>query len=178
MKYLYTLPSGPLVLYPRQDDEPIVGLDTTIFTVLLLQQDPMPEYDPATHYLLQQETITLGEPEGLLHRTWEKKPIPSSPKWVDFAAALMANPSINQLLGNVFQVAPGLYGGLSVGLGKAAEDPRSFLFAWTICRQKELFSPVAMAIVVQTAQACNLPEEFISSLSEPNLARVAASFSS
>lgn len=100
------------------------------------------------------------------------------PRWVDFAAALMANPSINQLLGNVFQAAPGLYGGLSVGLGKAAEDPRSFLFAWTICRQKELISSAVMTIVIQTAQACNLPDEFINSLNEPDLAKAIASLSS
>jgi hypothetical protein len=173
--------------YPNTDFTPLMTAEEkaefNLFQVL--PTDP-PTPDPAENrlegpvpvfvdgqWVEEWQLVLLSEEEK---RAYQRAMNPS--KWVDFATALMANPSINQLLGNVFQVAPGLFGGLSVGLGKAAEDPRSFLFAWTVCRQKGLVSPVVMAIVVQTAQVCNLPEEFISSLSESDLARVAASLSS
>jgi hypothetical protein len=57
-------------------------------------------------------------------------PIPT-PRWVDFSAIVMSLPAINIMLGAVLQAAPGLYGGLVVGLQNASEgDSRVFLNSW------------------------------------------------
>lgn len=168
MKYLYTLPSGPLRPYPRQDDEPVVGLDTAVFAVLLVQQDPEPEYDLGTEYLAPQETITLGEPEGLLLRGWQVLPIPPAPeqpRWVEFGAAVQASEAINQLLGTALQQLPALGLGLGVGLGKAADgDARVFLSSWTMARGLGLIPDELLTGIASLAQQYHLPADFIAAL--------------
>ncbi len=173
--------------YPNTDFTPLMTAEEkaefNLFQVLPI--DP-PTPDPAENRLEGPVPVFV---DGQWVERWNLVPLSEEekrayrvaanpPEWLNFAAALQLNPQIHQFLGIVFNANRGFFGGLSVGLGKASEDPRPFLFAWTQCRQQGLVSPVVMAIVVQTAQVCNLPEEFISSLSEPDLARVAASLSS
>jgi hypothetical protein len=143
-------------------------LDTTIFTVLLLQQDPEPEYDPATHYLLQQEAITLGEPEGLLHRTWEKKPIPPpppQPEWAQFSDVIYSNSALRTAMASASTF---LQVRLGVGLGLArsglAEDIESFALAWDDAVAEGLISQQLGAGFYQLAQQFNLPASFIERL--------------
>jgi len=60
-KILYYTPTQTLKPYPRNDDEPVVGLDPD-YKVFNIVQDDEPTYDPATQYLTTTETIdTLAE---------------------------------------------------------------------------------------------------------------------
>jgi hypothetical protein len=91
------------------------------------------------------------------------------PRWVDFSAAIMAMPAINVMLGAVLQVAPGLYGGLVVGLQQASEgDSRVFLTSWNAAYAMGLISPELIATVQEIAGEYDLPEAFIEAL-EPSL---------
>ena len=81
-----------------------------------------PSYNPSTEQLLwvNGEYVIEALP-----------PPPIVPRWVDFSAVIMALPSVNLMLGEVLQNAPGLYGGLVVGLQNASEgDSRVFLNSW------------------------------------------------
>jgi hypothetical protein len=81
-----------------------------------------PAYDPATEQLLWVDGAYVIEALP--------PPIPT-PRWVDFSAIVMSLPAINIMLGAVLQAAPGLYGGLVVGLQNASEgDSRVFLNSW------------------------------------------------
>lgn len=55
-KILYHTPTQILRSYPRQDDEPVVGLDSA-FQIFDLIQQPPPEHNPSTHYLRATEQI-------------------------------------------------------------------------------------------------------------------------
>ena len=91
---------------------------------------------------------------------------PSVPRWVDFSAVIMALPSVNLMLGAVLQNAPGLYGGLVVGLQNASEgDSRVFLNSWNAAYAMELISPELITTVQQIAGEYDLPESFIQALS-------------
>jgi hypothetical protein len=91
------------------------------------------------------------------------------PRWVDFSSVIMALPSVNLMLGAVLQNAPGLYGGLVVGLQKASEgDSRVFLTSWNAAYTMRLISPELIATVQEIAGEYDLPEEFIEAL-EPSL---------
>jgi hypothetical protein len=91
------------------------------------------------------------------------------PRWVDFSAAIMAMPAINVMLGAVLQAAPGLYGGLVVGLQQASEgDSRVFLTSWNAAYAMGLISPELIATVQEIAGEYDLPEAFIEAL-EPSL---------
>ena len=91
-------------------------------------------------------------------------PIPT-PRWVDFSAVVMSLPAINTMLGAVLQAAPGLYGGLVVGLQNASEgDSRVFLNSWNAAYAMELISPALITTVQELATEYDLPQTFIDSL--------------
>jgi len=92
-------------------------------------------------------------------------PIPT-PRWVDFSSIMMSLPAINIMLGTLLQNAPGLYGGLVVGLQNASEgDSRVFLNSWNAGYAMELISPELITTVQQIAGEYDLPESFIQALS-------------
>lgn len=95
-------------------------------------------------------------------------PPPIVPRWVDFSAVVMALPSVNLMLGEVVQNAPGLYGGLVVGLQNASEgDSRVFLNSWNAAYTMGLISPELITTVQEIAGEYDLPEAFIGALEPP-----------
>jgi hypothetical protein len=119
-----------------------------------------PAYDPATEQLLwvNGEYVIEALP-----------PPPIVPRWVDFSAVVMALPSVNLMLGEVVQNAPGLYGGLFVGLQNASEgDSRVFLNSWNAAYTMGLISPELITTVQEIAGEYDLPEAFIGEL-EPSI---------
>ena len=87
------------------------------------------------------------------------------PRWVDFSAVIMALPAINVMLGAVLQAAPGLYGGLVVGLQNASEgDSRVFLNSWNAAFAMGLLSAELITTVQEIGAEYDLPESFIEAL--------------
>jgi hypothetical protein len=115
-----------------------------------------PAYDAATEQLLWVDGAYVIEQLP--------PPIPT-PRWVDFSAAIMAMPAINVMLGAVLQAAPGLYGGLVVGLQNASEgDSRVFLNSWHAAIAMTLVSEELITTVQAVANEFDLPQEFIEAL--------------
>ena len=115
-----------------------------------------PPYNPATEQLLWVDGAYVIEA------------LPPVPKWVDFSAAIMAMPTINVMLGAVLQAAPGLYGGLVVGLQNASEgDSRVFLNSWNATYTMGLLSAELITTVQEVATSYDLPEPFIEALEPP-----------
>jgi hypothetical protein len=115
-----------------------------------------PAYDAATEQLLWVDGAYVIEALP--------PPIPT-PRWVDFSAAIMAMPAINVMLGAVLQAAPGLYGGLVVGLQNASEgDSRVFLNSWRSAIAMTLVSEELITTVQGIAAEYDLPQEFIDAL--------------
>jgi len=112
-----------------------------------------PAYNAATEQLLWRD----GE--------YVIEALPPVPRWVDFSAAIMAMPAINVMLGAVLQAAPGLYGGLVVGLQNASEgDSRVFLNSWHAAIAMTLVSEELITTVQGVAGEYDLPQEFIDAL--------------
>jgi hypothetical protein len=115
-----------------------------------------PAYDAATEQLLWVDGAYVIEQLP--------PPIPT-PRWVDFSAAIMAMPAINVMLGAVLQAAPGLYGGLVVGLQNASEgDSRVFLNSWHAAIAMTLVGEELITTVQGVAGEYDLPQEFIDAL--------------
>jgi hypothetical protein len=133
------------------DDATIAAWESTSNPKLLLwaQQPPAP-------------SLTAQWVDG----SWTE-PVPTViPRWVDFSAAIMAMPAINVMLGAVLQAAPGLYGGLVVGLQNASEgDSRVFLNSWHAAIAMTLISEELIITVQEIAGEYDLPQEFIDALS-------------
>ena len=115
-----------------------------------------PAYDAATEQLLWVDGAYVIEALP--------PPIPT-PRWVDFSAIVMSLPAINVMLGAVLQAAPGLYGGLVVGLQNASEgDSRVFLNSWNAAFAMGLLSAELITTVQEIAGEYDLPESFIDAL--------------
>jgi hypothetical protein len=115
-----------------------------------------PAYNPATEQLLWVDGAYVIEALP--------PPIPT-PRWVDFSAIVMSLPAINVMLGAVLQAAPGLYGGLVVGLQNASEgDSRVFLNSWNAAFAMGLLSAELIVTVQEIATEFDLPESFIDAL--------------
>lgn len=121
-----------------------------------------PDYDAATEQLLWVDGAYVVE------ELPPPPPPPVVPQWVDFSSAIMAEPAVNQMLGAVLQAAPGLYGGLVVGLQQASEgDSRVFINSWTAAYTMELISPELITTVQEIAVEYDIPEAFIEALEPP-----------
>ena len=115
-----------------------------------------PSYNPSTEQLLW----VNGE--------YVIEALPPVPRWVDYSAVIMAHPSVNLMLGEVVQNAPGHYGGLFVGLQNASEgDSRVFLNSWNAAYTMGLISPELITTVQEIAGEYDLPEAFIGALEPP-----------
>ena len=115
-----------------------------------------PAYDAATEQLLWVDGAYVIE---------QLPPPPIVPRWVDFSAVIMALPAINVMLGAVLQAAPGLYGGLVVGLQNASEgDSRVFLNSWHAAIAMTLVNEELITTVQESAGEYDLPEAFIEAL--------------
>ena len=96
---------------------------------------------------------------------WEIPEPVIAPRWVDFSSAIMALPAANLMLGAVLQAAPGLYGGLVVGLQQASEnDNRVFLNSWNAAYTMGLLSVDLVVTIQKIATEHDLPEAFIKAL--------------
>jgi hypothetical protein len=123
-------------------------------------QLPRTEADEAVIANLVRKGWVITEPPIV-----EEVPPPVVPRWVDFSAAIMAMPAINVMLGAVLQAAPGLYGGLVVGLQNASEgDSRVFLNSWHAAIAMTLVSEELITTVQAVAGEYDLPQEFIDAL--------------
>ena len=99
---------------------------------------------------------------------WDIPVAGSNPRWVDFSAIVMSLPAINIMLGAVLQAAPGLCGGMWVGLQNASEgDSRVFLNSWTASYEMGLLSAELIVTVQEIATEYDLPEAFIEALAPP-----------
>ena len=115
-----------------------------------------PAYDAATEQLLWVDGAYVIEALP--------PPIPT-PRWVDFSAIVMSLPAINVMLGAVLQAAPGLCGGMWVGLQNASEgDSRVFLNSWNAAFAMGLLSAELITTVQEIAAEYDLPESFIDAL--------------
>ena len=115
-----------------------------------------PDYNAATEQLLWVDGAYVIE---LL------PPPPAVPRWVDFSAVIMSLPAINEILADVFKTAPGLYGGLVVGLQNASEgDSRVFLNSWNAAYAMGLITAELIVTVGEIAGEYDLPESFIMAL--------------
>lgn len=115
-----------------------------------------PAYDPATQQLDWVDGTYVISP---------LPPPPPEPRWLEFSTTLMADPAVNVMLGAVLTAAPGVYGGLTVGLNEASKgDTRLFLSAWGAAQQQGLISTELAAAVQERASDHDLPADFVAAL--------------
>jgi hypothetical protein len=165
-RILYDTTTSTLHPYPRQDDEPVVGLDPRYLEMSVIQQG-QPTYDPTTQQLIPTEAIDTDA--RAVTRGWQIAllPVPApTPDWATFRGGLLIFPEVAALMGNARESGcePAVTA-LPVALEKAQSgDAGDFAACWALVARDGAASPELIAQLVSTATACNLPAEFVAAL--------------
>jgi hypothetical protein len=188
--------TGALLTYPRQDDEPVVGLDRTAAYVVEIIREPEPtDYNPHTHIPAPLEPVVdITDPDsadvnGTATYGWGLVPIvppTPAPDWSGFQAELLQSTSFaaarigaRQALELELPTSEGVrqqrllrantaLSALDAAVLGAASDQAPFIRAWLNLRQASLVSPEVAAGMAQIATACRLPPDLIRSLGAPD----------
>ena len=195
-RLLFDHATTTLIPYPRQDDEPVAGLDRTAYQVVEVIREPQPEHDPAAfsaHPLHPVVSITDPDSDdvnGTATYGWELVtivPPTPAPDWSGFQAELLQSAAFSAarlqaryILESELPVAEGVRKqrllraatalsdiGAVVLAAASQQDPSLFIGAWMILRQAHLVSTEVATGMMQIATAYNLPSNLIQSLGAP-----------
>jgi hypothetical protein len=113
-KALWDLSESKLVSYPRNDDEPVVGLDTSRYVTVSLVSEPAPAYNPIEEYLLTTTAIDLDALTYTYGWSVETLP-PPRPDYQGFYSALLVSACYQAVLAEVLSTtSPAPAGALAV----------------------------------------------------------------
>lgn len=177
MKLLYNQSTATLHSYPRQDDEPVVGLDPEYLELVVIQAE-RPSYDPATRRL--EPTETIDTQARTVTRGWELIELPSpapAPDWATFKSTALNSTTLNAIVAEAFQAAPVAAASLAPALLRAENHGAAdFAAAWSAICAVVPVAPEVIEGFQQVATGCNLPDEFLAVLgpSAPALVRARA----
>lgn len=153
---------GTVVDYPRDDDEPVVMLDTNRYVPLTIIREPYPEC-PAGYTVCATRTVNLDSAEWF----WGWKLVKvDSPDWGRFKRTVMAHPQINLALGGGLGQVPAAAMALPAAVMSSASggDVGDFRGAWIALRREGLISSELLLEIRNLAIDCNLPESFVVAL--------------
>jgi hypothetical protein len=188
-RHILRRPTSQLVAYPRQDDQPVIGLDRTVYHVLQDVHDPRPEYDPATHILsAAAPVIDITDPDGddlngTVTYGWILTPIVPPPPplpppdWLTFAGWLFSYPPMATAMAAARSSTSHQGEPATTSLPAAMDEARlrqnyaPFAAAWALFLQAAAMPADALAAIVAEAQADRLPDEFIYALQPTLLVR-------
>lgn len=168
-RLLYSPTTAQLLPYPRQDDEPVVGLDPAWLVLTLTQLDP-PSYNPATHRLDPTEAIDLEA--GTVTRRWQLVPLapaPPAPDWAEFRQALQTENGFPTAWLTAFQANPQIAGLVASRLDLYEVNGNYHLFIDALLAALATLNNQAQAAEVAVefvalAERCNMPAEFLEEL--------------
>jgi len=106
MKLLYSQSTQSTYPYPRNDGQPIIGLDPDFLILEKLPVSP-PTYDEETEVITSNWEIDLDALEYRQEWTVTPKPTPEPiPNWDGFNATMLGDASFNLATGTVMGIAP------------------------------------------------------------------------
>jgi len=117
-----------------------------------------PSYNPETEQLIWENGSYIVEPLP--------PPLPT-PDWFLFKTSMLTNADVNSAMGAAMPYAPLAVMSLPTALNTAVlGDTNDFTVTWTTLRQANLIPQLVIDTVIETAISCNLPQDFISTLSD------------
>lgn len=183
-RLLHNLQTGALSAYPRQDGEPVAGLDRTLYRVVKVVSLPVPEHDPSEW---RPETVDTYEwlPEtdasgldGTLTRGWklvaiEPPPPPEpTPNWAQFRDTAIDSPMLDAVLNAAYASGDPQairHAASLIPLYQLAERNGSAPFgrAWQSLVALMGVGQEVIDAAVAAAEAAHLPAGFIAALQPP-----------
>ena len=113
-KALWDLSESRLVPYPRYDEEPVVGLDTSRYAIVSLVREPSPTYNSIEEYLVPTTVLDLDALTYTYGWLVETLP-PPEPDYQGFYSALLVSACYQAVLAEVLSTtSPAPAGALAV----------------------------------------------------------------
>lgn len=182
-RQLYRISDATLLPYPRPDDEPVMGLDRTVYRVVAVVQLPAPPYDPTAEQLSSTESYDWlpdgPDPTGLdgtLTRGWQVDPIvpPAPPEpaadWLGWTGWLYGYGPMADAMAAARASADQQGEPVTTGLPTAMNEARvngnyaAFALSWSVFLAASAMPPTDLDQIIAKAVACNLPAPFIEAL--------------
>ena len=182
-RLLFRLSDSAQLPYPRNDDEPVMGLDRSLYRALEIRQEPEPPHDPAVEVLAPTEQIDwladAPDATGLdayLIRSWKVEPLTPPPPpepaadWLGFAGWLYGFEPMAAGMAHARNSVDPQGEPATTGLPAAMDEARlrknypAFALSWAVFLAASAMPAADLAQIVAKAQACNLPAEFVAAL--------------
>lgn len=172
-RLLYDTETATLRPCNRDDDEPIVGLDSR-YLVMQLFQEPQPTYDPATERLDPTEVIDLDA--LTVTRGWAVLPLDPPPPpepaadWLGFAGWLFGYPPMADAMETARASRDPQGEPATTGIPAAMDEARlrsnyvPFALSWGLFLAASGLPAAEVAAIVARATECHLPAQFIAAL--------------
>ena len=182
-RQLYRISDQALLPYPRPDDEPVLGLDRTVYRVVAVVQLPAPPYDPTAEQLTSTEAYAWlpdgPDPTGLdgtLTRGWAVLPLDPPPPpepaadWLGFAGWLFGYPPMADAMETARASRDPQGEPATTGIPAAMDEARlrsnyvPFALSWGLFLAASGLPAAEVAAIVARAQECHLPAQFVAAL--------------
>jgi len=164
MKVLYSQLNATIKPYPRNDDNPILGLDPD-YLVLDKIESPQPEYDPSTQTIREEWVIAF---ETLEYRQeWIIEPIVVAPveDWPSFNTYMLTSPLFRARRDIVRPIDPELNSALYDAYALVERNGvEAFALIWAYWCQLSGIPPEEKEVLAQVAESLNLPSDFVALL--------------
>lgn len=179
-RHLLHRPTGELRSYPRQDDQPVAGLNRAVYHVLQDVNEPQPSYDPATQTIVAADpVIAITDPDsedvnGTVTYGWRVEPLPPPPPppadWLGFAGWLYRFQPIAEAMAAARLSTDPQGEPATTGLPAAMQEARqsqnypAWAATWGQFLLASHMDAAALGAIVAKATECNLPAEFVAAL--------------
>ena len=172
-RILYHQPSSTLVPYPRDDDGPVIDLDPTYLDLQLIQQ-PEPPTQPGETL---QPTEVIDLVALTVTRGWQVLPPPPppapAPDWAGFATWLYQFPAMASAMAAARESTDPQGEPATTGLPAAMDEARlranylPFAQGWALFLAASGLTETNLAAIVNMAELCHLPPDFLAALQPP-----------
>jgi hypothetical protein len=164
----------PSSLYQVRQENPNVSFpvnptdeDLAPFGYANVHPTPQPDYNYRTQRI--EESPPEPDDNNVYRQTWSIRDATAQeiadydtsilppPDWTGFAMEAMVNTEINSMLSAILAQVPGLYGGLTVGLGQAGQgNPHLFISSWGALVNTGMVTPSTMEVFQELSSKYNI----------------------
>ena len=163
MLKLYSQSTQQIKSYPRNDDEPIIGLDADYLVLEQVNTLP-PEYNPETQTINSDYIVDTVNLE--YRQEWVVTDLPPQPNWDMFNSQMLTDPEFNQVYNTANSIAPVVCASLPAALTQVSNGQLSmFNIVWNQIMQLGNATTEMRVKWGNWATDNNLPINFVSIIS-------------
>ena len=163
MLKLYSQSTQQIKSYPRNDDEPIIGLDADYLVLEQVNTLP-PEYNPETQTINSDYIVDTVNLE--YRQEWVVTDLPPQPNWDMFNSQMLTDPEFNQVYNTANSIAPVVCASLPAALTQVSNGQLSmFNIVWNQIMQLGNATTEMRVKWGNWATDNNLPIDFVSIIS-------------